>query len=213
MKRLNIKNYALLEKAANKKVYKERLNDKGEEVGIELRGMLTTFDVQNENGQVFEKNSYDRSVESYFVNNNLNVPVKLLHNETDIRHMIGVVEKMENNEKGIVIDVFIPKFAYYYNLTKGWLDLGVLQGFSNHGFSSDYVENENGLLIKDFDLINVAIVDTPADAAGFEMSNTSFVGFKDKIEDKKNNEKNKKNHFMYPISFLSSMSLSMVYSK
>ena len=78
-------------------------NDAGEEVGFELSGTLTTFDLRNENGGVFRSGSYDKFVDDYFVKHSLNVPLCLLHDDTDIRNLCGVVKSMTKTDNGVEI--------------------------------------------------------------------------------------------------------------
>lgn len=184
MGKLKILNYTLLQRFEDTdggKKYKVVTNSTGEEIGIELRGRLTTFDVENENGQTFKAKSYDNFVNDYFVNNSINVPVCLLHNDTDMTHLCGIVSKMTATSDGVDIVVFVPKSAYFYNLTKNYIDCGILQGFSNYGWATDYTFENDTFNVKDFQLLHVAIVSTPSDVGGtlsrMAAKNTLFSGF------------------------------------
>lgn len=165
-------------------------NDNGDEVGFEVSGMLTTFDLVNENGMSFRRESYDRFVTDYFQRNDLNVPVCLDHVDDDIRLAAGHVSRMEKTDKGIVMTAFVPRYAYYYNLIKAMIEGGDYQGFSNCGgvASAEYDESGN-LIISDFELLHVAIVRIPADTtATFKAANTAFRGFAGMAERKENRE-------------------------
>lgn len=176
------------------KKYKVLTNANGEETDIELRGRLTTFDMKNANGYKFKSDSYDKYVDEYFIANSLNVPVCLLHNDTDIRNLCGKVTEMVKNEDGIDIVVKVPKCSYYYNLIKGHIDAGVLQGFSNYGglVAGWYDDEDDSLVIEKFQLLHAALVCNPGDTtATFDtVADTKFVGFEPrKAEVVENNEK------------------------
>lgn len=159
----------------------------GKEIGIEVSGTLTTFDVRNENGGVFRKESYDKFVDDYFLANSLNVPLCLYHNDWDIRMVCGVVKSMTKTDSGVDMVGYIPSTAYFYNLIKAQIDNGILQGFSNAGgimkakWEEDEETGEVTLDIKEFALIHAALVATPADTgATLRTVNTKFVGFETK---------------------------------
>lgn len=176
------------------KKYRVLTNSNGEEAGIELRGRLTTFDVKNANGYKFKSDSYDKYVDEYFIANSLNIPVCLLHNDTDIRNLCGNVAEMVKNDDGIYIVVNVPKCSYYYNLIKGHIDAGVLQGFSNYGglVAGWYDDEDDSLVIEKFQLLHAALVCNPGDtSATFDtVASTRFVGFEpQKAEVFENKEK------------------------
>ena len=155
-------------------------NEAGEELGIEVSGTLTTFDVRNENGGVFKKESYDKFVDEYFIANSLNVPLCLYHNDWDIRMVCGVVKSMTKTDSGVEMVGWIPKTAYFYNLIKSQIDNGILQGFSNAGGIMDcnYDPETDTLTIMDFALMHAALVASPADTgATLRTVNTVFRGF------------------------------------
>lgn len=159
-------------------------DETGKEIGIEVLGTLTTFDVRNENGGVFRKESYDKFVDDYFLANSLNVPLCLYHNDWDIRMVCGVVKSMTKTDSGVDMVGYIPATAYFYNLIKAQIDNGILQGFSNAGgivkakWEEDEETGEVTLEIKEFALIHAALVATPADTgATLRTVNTIFKGF------------------------------------
>lgn len=150
----------------------------GKETGIRLRGRLTTFDMVNFNDMAFKLDSYDKFVDGYYQANGLNVPVCLQHDDTDVRNLCGIVEEMKKTEEGVDIVVYVPQGVYYYGLIKLLVDNGVLQGFSNCGAVMDAEINDEGsLIIKDFALLHVALVTTPADTGAKLVRNTVFKGF------------------------------------
>lgn len=156
-----------------------RYDADGKEEGFEVSGLLTTFDVENENGMKFENQSYTRFVTDYFIKNSLNVPVCLLHDDTDIRNVCGNIETMEKRDDGVYITAFVPRETYYYTMIKKYIQRGILQGFSNAGGIIEGSVGEDGVLnISEFALIHAAIVCTPADTgAKFVAKNTVFKGF------------------------------------
>ena len=164
-------------------------DETGKEIGIEVLGTLTTFDVRNENGGVFRKESYDKFVDDYFLANSLNVPLCLYHNDWDIRMVCGVVKSMTKTDSGVDMVGYIPSTAYFYNLIKAQIDSGILQGFSNAGgivkakWEEDEETGEVTLDIKEFALIHAALVATPADTgATLRTVNTKFLGFEKQNE-------------------------------
>ena len=171
--------------------YRVIRNEAGEELGIEVSGTLTTFDVRNENGGVFKKESYDKFVDEYFIANSLNVPLCLYHNDWDIRMVCGVVKSMTKTDSGVDMVGWIPKTAYFYNLIKSQIDNGILQGFSNAGGIMDgsYDPDTDTLEITDFALMHAALVASPADTgATLRTVNTIFRGF-EKQQDVKSAER------------------------
>ena len=174
-RKLYITNFTTLASHDGGGRYRVIRNEAGEELGIEVSGTLTTFDVRNENGGVFKKESYDKFVDEYFIANSLNVPLCLYHNDWDIRMVCGVVKSMTKTESGVEMVGWIPKTAYFYNLIKSQIDNGILQGFSNAGGIMDgsYDPDTDTLNITDF-----ALVASPADTgATLRTVNTIFKGF------------------------------------
>lgn len=179
-KRLIIRNFTKLEAFDGGQRYRVVRNEAGEELGIEVSGVLTTFDVPNENGTEFTKESYDKFVDDYFIAHSVNVPLVLYHNDTDPRTVAGIVKSMAKTSGGVEIVGWIPRTAYYYNLIKSQISEGILQGFSNAGGVRDWEwdEENNALKVTDFALLHASLVTTPADTgAMMETQNTVFSGF------------------------------------
>lgn len=150
--------------------------------GLVIRGYETKFNNgTNTNKERYEKGCFDEFIENYFVKNSLNIPVTILH-RSDIDHLAGRVVYMEENATGFYFVVYIPKSYVKYEAVRAMIAEGVLQGFSKTGWATDYEMRftETGEwdydLIKKMELINVSIVDTPANALTFEK-----VG--EKVED------------------------------
>ena len=179
-RKLYVTNFTTLASHDGSGRYRVIRNEAGEELGIEVSGTLTTFDVRNENGGVFKKESYDKFVDEYFIANSLNVPLCLYHNDRDIRMVCGVVKSMTKTDSGVEMVGWIPKTAYFYNLIKSQIDNGILQGFSNAGGIMDgsYDPDTDTLNITDFALMHAALVASPSDTgATLRTENTIFRGF------------------------------------
>ena len=178
--KLYIKNFTTLTSYEGGQRYKVIRNEAGEETGIEVSGVLTTFDVPNENGTEFTKESYDKFVDEYFIAHSVNVPLVLYHNDTDPRTVAGIVKKLTKTKEGVELVGWIPRTAYYYNLIKAQIAEGILQGFSNAGGMRDYEwdEENNAIKVTDFALLHASLVATPADTGALlEAQNTAFSGF------------------------------------
>ena len=179
MKRLEVKCYAgFVPAAEGEKRYRIVYDDNRNEIGIEVKGLLTKFSYRNENGLIFEKESYDKVVSEYFEKNALNIPVDTMHRR-DIQNLAGIVKELRKTDEGIFIVVYIPKGVYYYGLIKTLIDNGILQGFSNFGWIEDYnITPDDDLQIFEFRLISASLVDIPADTNTEFVSNaTHFEGF------------------------------------
>lgn len=199
-KKLYIKNFTTLTSYDGGQRFKVVRDEKGEEIGIEVSGVLTTFDVPNENGTEFTKESYDKFVDEYFIAHSVNVPLVLYHNDTDPRTVAGIVKKLTKTKDGVELVGWIPRTAYYYNLIKAQISEGILQGFSNAGGMRDYEwdEENNAIKVKDFALLHASLVATPADTgAWLDTRNTVFNGFEAPID----NEVNPKNELENPKPF------------
>ena len=181
MEKQRINNFIRLTAADGGKRYRVLTDEAGNELGIEVAGVLTTFGEVNENGYIFESGSYDRSVEKYFEANKLNVPLCLYHDDANPDTLCGIVITLEKTEKGIeIVGRIKPNSAKLYKFIKAQLDDGILQGFSNAGFIADgvYDETAGAVRVKDFELVHAALVATPADTgATLRTVNTKFVGF------------------------------------
>lgn len=193
-KKLIIRNFTTLEAFEGGQRYRVVRNEAGEELGIEVSGVLTTFDVPNENGTEFTRESYDKFVDDYFIAHSINVPLVLYHNDTDPRTVAGIVKSMTKTDGGVEIVGWIPRTAYYYNLIKSQISEGILQGFSNAGGVRDWeLDEENNVLkVTDFALLHASLVPTPADTgAMMETQNTVFSGFGEGPIDNEVNPENK----------------------
>ena len=154
-----------------------RRNDAGDEVGFTLSGLLTRFDSVNENEQQWSSTAYDEGLEQYFEKNNLFVPLDLQH-QRDVRALAGRLESLEKTKEGVLIEAYVPKGVYYYNLIKTLLDNHILQGFSNYGYVTRGHIEDDILHVEGFQLISASLVDVPADtAAKFIRNGSRLKGF------------------------------------
>lgn len=175
-----VKNYAaFIPDEKGERRYKIVTDANGNELGFEVSGRVTEFGTTNENGLNFDKKSYDKCISEYFERNDLNIPIDVMHG-TDVRDLCGVAKKFTKKADGVEVVAFIPKCAYYYNMLKGYIDNGMLQGFSNYGCVRDweYDRQADAMVIKEFFLISVSLVATPADTSTKFVANaTDFQGF------------------------------------
>lgn len=140
--------------------------------GIILSGMETAFGVTNANGERYTREALDKFVQNYFVKNDLNIPLTLMHGER-LEDVIGKVLSIDVTDKGFKIQAYIPKTAIRYETVKAYLQEGILQGFSKDGWATSYDEkkDEDGndyLEISEIALTAVSLVTTPANALGFD---------------------------------------------
>ncbi|MCC8177448.1 MAG: hypothetical protein LIO91_13625, partial [Bacteroidales bacterium] len=88
------------------------------------------------------------------------------------------LESLEKTEEGILIEAYVPRGVYYYNLIKTLLDNHILQGFSNYGYVTRGHITDDVLHVEAFQLISASLVDVPADtAARFIRNGTTLKGF------------------------------------
>ncbi len=178
-KRIVVKCYAgFIPAKEGEKRYKVVYDDNGNEIGIEISGMLTKFGYRNENGLIFENESYDKVIADYFEKNSLNIPIDVMHGR-DVRDLAGVATVLSKDKEGVRITAYIPKGVYYYGLIKTLIDNGILQGFSNYGWIEKYnITQEGDLQVFEFSLISASLVDIPADTnTNFVSNSTKFEGF------------------------------------
>lgn len=163
------KNFASLSQK-NKQPQIEIITDEsGNEVGFRIGGIATTFDVRNENGETWTAGDFDMEIQNYFKRGGFNMICPIEHMECDWLNR-GVFEKVEqDNEKMTVIAAFYKDACKDYEVLKGQIKRGILQGFSTYGWI-DYQNHAH--------LMNISLVANPSDKGGklFENS-TNFIGF------------------------------------
>ena len=141
--------------------------------GLIIKGYEMKVGQVNENGEIYEKDCVDKYINSYFVENKLNIPVDIQH-RSDLLSLAGRVIYAEVNSVGLYFVAYIPKTYYYYDVVKNNLKEKILQGFSKCGYATDYEYewNEDGtfknITIKEMALLSVSLVATPANSIKFE---------------------------------------------
>lgn len=141
--------------------------------GLIIKGYETKFSKTNENGEQYAPDCLDKFVQSYFVDNGLNMIVDVQHS-WDIDAQVGRVVYLEVNTVGFYFVAYIPRIVARYEQIKNLLAEGILQGFSKCGWATDYEYRfkENGdfnyMLIKEMSIVSVSLVTSPANAIAFE---------------------------------------------
>lgn len=154
------------------------------EQGISFTSMLTTWDNPNENGYIFDKASFDAILTNYYEKEGFNIPLDLLHNMSDIDHLIGKVTELKKTDEGIVMTAYISKACTHYETIKKFIEEGILQGVSTCGYIT---ETDSSGRITGFGLLSVSLVTTPAERKSHiedTVENTRMIGF----EPQKNTE-------------------------
>lgn len=143
--------------------------------GLVIRGYEMEWGKTNENGERYDKEALDKFIEDYFVVKGFNLIVDIEHaGERSPEWVAGRVIYAETNSRGLYFVAYVPKSYVHYDMVKGMLTEGLLQGFSKMGYATDWEWkfNENGdfeyELIKEFKLIAVSLVSAPANGVQFE---------------------------------------------
>lgn len=141
--------------------------------GLIIKGYETKFSKTNENGEQYAPDCLDKFVQSYFVDNGLNMVVDVQHS-WDIDAQVGRVVYLEVNTVGFYFVAYIPRTVARYEQIRNLLAEGILQGFSKCGWATEYEYRfkENGdfdyMLIKEMSIVSVSLVTSPANAIAFE---------------------------------------------
>ena len=127
--------------------------------GIVIRGYETKFSKVNENGERYEPGCLDEFIQSYFIDNGLNMVV-------DVQHGWGV-----DDQVGRV--VYLANTVARYEQIRNLLAEGILQGFSKCGWATDYDwetdrDGNDVFVVKKMSIISVSLVTSPANAVTFE---------------------------------------------
>ena len=155
-----------LSKVTKKDTDTQKLN------GLVIRGYETKFSKVNENGERYEPGCLDEFIQSYFIDNGLNMVVDVQHG-LGIDDQVGRVVYLETNTVGFYFVAYIPRTVARYEQIKNLLQEGILQGISKFGWASDW-ERERGRdgkdvsVVKKMDLVSVSLVTSPANAIAFE---------------------------------------------
>ena len=156
-----------LSKVTKKDTDTQKLN------GLIIKGYETKFSKVNENGERYEPGCLDEFIQSYFIDNGLNMVVDLQHGN-DIDSQVGRVIYLETNSVGFYFVAYIPRSVARYEQVKNLLKEGILQGFSKCGWASeyDYKYTADGdfdyMLVKKMDIVSVSLVTSPANAVAFD---------------------------------------------
>lgn len=143
--------------------------------GLIIKGYETKFGGTNENGERYTKDCIDEFIQRYFVGNGLNMPVDIQHKD-DIDHLCGRVLYIESNSTGFYFVAYVPRSFKNYEVLKGLLKNGIIQGFSKQGWATDYEYKykENGeydyTLIKRMEIVSMSLVAVPANGNAFEKT-------------------------------------------
>lgn len=140
--------------------------------GIVIRGYETKFSKVNENGERYEPGCLDEFIQSYFIDNGLNMVVDVQHG-WGVDDQVGRVVYLETNTVGFYFVAYIPKTVARYEQIRNLLAEGILQGFSKCGWATDYDwetdrDGNDVFVVKKMSIISVSLVTSPANAVTFE---------------------------------------------
>ena len=173
----------------------KRENDTQRLNGLVIKGFETKFSKTNENGERYDPGCLDDFIQSYFIDNNLNMVVDLQHGY-GIDDQVGRVVYLETNTVGFYFVAYIPRTVARYEQVKNLLQEGILQGFSKSGWATEYEYKYTAdgdfdyMLIKKMDIVSVSLVTSPANAVAFESVGETVqnrLEYRNKV--KKNNRK------------------------
>lgn len=159
---------------------KVKANDDG---SVSIRGMASTPDIDRA-GDIIDPKAWDKGGLQNFKAN----PVILFNHNYD--NPIGKATEVVTSDKGLEIAVTISKAAA--NGVCALIKDGILSAFSV-GFrvkDADYIEETNGILIKEAELFEVSVVSVPCNQAATFSLAKSFDS-EEEYEDFKNNLTNR----------------------
>lgn len=179
-----------LSKITKKDTDTQRLN------GIIIKGYETKFSRVNENGERYEPGCLDKFIQSYFIDNGLNMVVDVQHGY-GIDDQVGRVVYLETNTVGFYFVAYIPKTVSRYEQIRNLLAEGILQGFSKCGWATDYDweyerDGSETFVVKEMSILSVSLVTSPANAIPFESVGETIenrLEYRNRIKDAKNNKK------------------------
>lgn len=179
-----------LSKVTKKDTDTQKLN------GLIIKGYETKFSKVNENGERYEPGCLDEFIQSYFIDNGLNMVVDVLHG-WGIDDQVGRVVYLETNTVGFYFVAYIPRSVARYEQIKSLLQEGILQGFSKCGWATDYEwergkDGEDVFVVKKMNIVSVSLVTSPANAIAFEgMGETiqNRLEYRNRIKDEADKKK------------------------
>lgn len=142
--------------------------------GLIIRGYEMEWDKTNENYERYAKDAFDKFIKDYFIDRGFNLVVDIEHAGFDPQWLAGRVIYAEINQRGMYYIVYIPRTYVNFEMVRNLLQEGILQGFSKMGYATDweYKWTQDGdfdyELIKEFKLLAMSLVSTPANGMQFE---------------------------------------------
>lgn len=142
--------------------------------GLIIRGYEMEWDKINQNREKYEKEAFDKFIQEYFVERGFNLVVDIEHAGNDPQWIAGRVIYAEINSRGMYYVVYIPRTYVHFEMVQNMLKEGILQGFSKMGYATDceWKWTDDGKfdyeLIKEFKLLAMSLVTTPANSIPFE---------------------------------------------
>lgn len=143
--------------------------------GMIIRGYEMEWGKVNQNYEMYTKDAFDKFLQEYFIDNGFNLVVDIEHaGDRSPEWLAGRVIYAEINTRGMYYVVYIPRTYVHYDMVQNLLKEGILQGFSKMGYASNYefIENkETGewyLEIREFKLLAMSLVASPANSIPFE---------------------------------------------
>lgn len=181
-----------LSKITKKDTDTQRLN------GIIIKGYETKFSRVNENGERYEPGCLDAFIQSYFIDNGLNMVVDVQHGY-GIDDQVGRVVYLETNTVGFYFVAYIPKTISRYEQIRNLLAEGILQGFSKCGWATDWDieyerDGEEVFVVKEMSILSVSLVTSPANAIAFESVGETIenrLEYRNRLRDEVKNNKRK----------------------
>lgn len=141
--------------------------------GLIIRGYEMEWDKTNENFERYERGAFDKFLQEYFVDRGFNLPVDIEHYGSP-EWLAGRIIYAEINTRGFYYVAYVPRTYTHYDMVLNLLREGILQGFSKMGYATNYswVWKDDGSLdyelIKEFKLLRMSLVSTPANGIPFE---------------------------------------------
>lgn len=141
--------------------------------GLIIKGYEMEWDKTNENYERYEKTAFDKFLQEYYTDKGFNLPVDIQHYESP-EWLAGRIIYAEINSRGFYYVAYVPRTYVHFVMVLNLLREGILQGFSKMGYATDweYRWTENGEfdyeLIREFKLLSVSLVTTPANGIPFE---------------------------------------------